>query len=963
MKPTLKFFLLLCLTLTFHLADVVYSQGWHNSFAHPSTGIAPSHVTQTQDGGYFISGFLLNPTGLKTAYFLARTDVNGDTLWTKTYFRNTGMLDYEGLQTPDGGFAISGAQPTPNHDSIVTLRMDAAGDSVWASSSSFNSTSAWTRAIRNTQDGGIVLGGHLTTSSGLLRSTLSKVDSTGNLVWSHFYRMDTSNYTSSYNVEALPDGGFALMGNRSILGSSTSYFSLIRTDSVGDTLWTRSYVKPQLATSVAGVHAAATADGGFVFAHQTSLGNDVQKLDANGNLAWSKQDNSQMMIDEMYAAPDGGFFITGLRHNQGQVDGYAYVMRFDSLGDTLWTRIIRGGYQGNGRCGTPTSDGGFLLCGQRHPTGTQIPPEIFLIKFDSLGNFGRTWIMGNVYEEANGNCTQDPNESGLDRMLVIANPGPYYTLTDAQGNYEMNIDTGSYDIFAVPRSSYWNQSCPTPNGIHTVAVPQIMDTAIGIDFGHEVLINCPLMQVSLSTTLLRPCSTNVYSVIYSNQGTIDGDSAYVVIEVDSHLTVTGSSIPYRLPQSGNTYIFDLGDVAPGQNGGFTITTLLDCNAPLDLTHCVMAHIYPDSMCDPQAPQWDLSSIQVTGKCQTTQVEFKVRNIGTGNMASPGSYVILEDNIMRSTVNGWQLLAGDSLTITLPNNGSTWALIAEQVPNHPGRSQPRAFVEACGVDSMGNFSTGFITILAMDDENPFIDIDCRQNVRAWDPNDKQVFPNGTGASHAIFQQSQLEYLVRFQNTGNDTAFKVVIRDTISPDLDLRTLQLGASSHPFTFRIYGSGIAEWTFDGILLPDSNVNEPASHGFLRFSIDQTPGLAIGTRIENDASIYFDYNPPVITNIAFVTLEDSWGQVGIEPLAEFAPELKVFPNPFTETATFQVDGQRYGNLTLEIIDLNGKTMVHTQGANTNKLVLKRGELPAGMYIFRLKGEGNVVGTGRIVVY
>jgi hypothetical protein len=81
------------------------------------------------------------------------------------------------------------------------------------------------------------------------------------------------------------------------------------------------------------------------------------------------------------------------------------------------------------------------------------------------------------------------------------------------------------------------------------------------------------------------------------------------------------------------------------------------------------------------------------------------------------------------------------------------------------------------------------------------------------------------------------------------------------LDIATLTSGVSSHPYEFNIYGQGIAEWTFNDILLPDSNVNEPASHGFVKFKIAQLENNLPGTLIENEADIYFDFNEPIITN------------------------------------------------------------------------------------------------------
>jgi hypothetical protein len=115
------------------------------------------------------------------------------------------------------------------------------------------------------------------------------------------------------------------------------------------------------------------------------------------------------------------------------------------------------------------------------------------------------------------------------------------------------------------------------------------------------------------------------------------------------------------------------------------------------------------------------------------------------------------------------------------------------------------------------------------------------------------------------------VIRFQNTGTDVAYKVVVVDTLSADLDVSTLQLGSCRIPYKVQVSGKGrpVLTFTFNNILLPDSNANEPASHGYIQFSIKPKAGLPEKTRIENFADILFDYNEPVRTNTTFNTLYD----------------------------------------------------------------------------------------------
>ena len=140
--------------------------------------------------------------------------------------------------------------------------------------------------------------------------------------------------------------------------------------------------------------------------------------------------------------------------------------------------------------------------------------------------------------------------------------------------------------------------------------------------------------------------------------------------------------------------------------------------------------------------------------------------------------------------------------------------------------------------------------------------------AYDPNDKQVFPPGSDSLNFIAKDQELEYLIRFQNTGTDTAFHVILVDELSELLDLATFRPIASSHPMSVNLDGNGVLELSFLNILLPDSGANYTKSQGFAKFSISPKEGLDPFTEILNTAGIYFDFNPPIITNTVRSTIE-----------------------------------------------------------------------------------------------
>ena len=138
---------------------------------------------------------------------------------------------------------------------------------------------------------------------------------------------------------------------------------------------------------------------------------------------------------------------------------------------------------------------------------------------------------------------------------------------------------------------------------------------------------------------------------------------------------------------------------------------------------------------------------------------------------------------------------------------------------------------------------------------------REIVRgSFDPNDKTEIHAGTLTTTQYANGEYLQYLIRFQNTGTDTAFFITVKDTLQQKLDLTTLEIISASHPFTFKLDGQ-IATWDFKKILLPDSTSDEVGSHGFIVFRVKPKTGLIVGEEFTNKVAIYFDYNLPVITN------------------------------------------------------------------------------------------------------
>ena len=135
------------------------------------------------------------------------------------------------------------------------------------------------------------------------------------------------------------------------------------------------------------------------------------------------------------------------------------------------------------------------------------------------------------------------------------------------------------------------------------------------------------------------------------------------------------------------------------------------------------------------------------------------------------------------------------------------------------------------------------------------------VGSFDPNDKTCME---GPKIAITRVGDyVHYMVRFQNTGTFVAENVVVKDILQGNLDPATVELVKTSHPCVFRQTNGNKLEFIFQGINLPAESVDEPGSHGYVVFKVKTINSLVVGSQVDNNASIYFDFNLPVITNTA----------------------------------------------------------------------------------------------------
>jgi len=335
-------------------------------------------VEQTVDGGYVIAGVQEHLGGGQRDLYLIRTDANGDTVWTRTFGGDKDDYAQDVDQTMDGGFIVVG-----NREDIGTgqkdpylVRTDMNGDTIWTRTYAgpCNLTGMW---VDQTFDGGYIIGGGTCDSTGHGAVLLLRTDANGDTVWSKVLQYPDLGPgvfgAFSRSGHQTADEGFILCGKLSI--PSGSYILLIKTDAFGNPTWTRGYGGFY---SITGFTIETTSDGGYAASGSflngfTSFKALLVKTDAIGDTLWTRIYSTSDRANAMEGTFDGGYFFTSYQH----------LVKLDVNGDILWNTRFGGTAGFTGSKAHQTSDSGFIYVGS---TGS--PDRIRLIKTDAYGQNG-----------------------------------------------------------------------------------------------------------------------------------------------------------------------------------------------------------------------------------------------------------------------------------------------------------------------------------------------------------------------------------------------------------------------------------------------------------------------------------------------------------------------------------------------------------------------------------------------
>ncbi|MFK7774419.1 MAG: FG-GAP-like repeat-containing protein [Saprospiraceae bacterium] len=475
------------------------------------------------------------------------------------------------------------------------------------------------------------------------------------------------------------------------------------------------------------------------------------------------------------------------------------------------------------------------------------------------------WLEGDLVADTILNCMQDAGEVLIDDWIIIAEQSSYQlaVVTDSLGHYRMPIDSGEWVISAISKSDYW-----TPCFEDSLIVMSAIGDTIVTDFYMQPNGDCGFLEWEITNNgRFRLCETNTSSIEICNYGIETLDDIQLEVVIDPLLTFESSSHPFIMI-SPDSILIEIGSLAFNECEIITFDVFTPCDSvALFTAPCINYQILPNDICPPGDSLWDGSIITVDGFCTNDSIYFTLQNIGSSGMSIPAELrveIINDDIVMLFEADDYQLGIMEIKQLSYATQGQGLRLEANQTANNPTGQEASVTVPNCN-DLANNVVLNW---LPTENGNPFTESTCNPFFGSYDPNDKRAIPTGIGAENNIERSWELDYTIRFQNTGNDTAFLVVLRDTISEHLDLATLNVRSSSHEYFYEINADRELKITYATIELPDSTTNLDESQGFIEYSISPKTDVPFGSVIENTAYIYFDFNAPIITNTVFHTIQ-----------------------------------------------------------------------------------------------
>jgi hypothetical protein len=416
-------------------------------------------VRQTTDGGYIIAGTTTSYGSGGRDILVIKTNAMGDTSWTKTFGGDTdNEYGFCIQKTTDGGYIVSGIASSfaDVAGDIYLIKLTANGDTIWTRTYG-GIGYEWGAFVQQTSDGGYIIAGQTPAfGAGGFDAYLVKINSAGNISWTKTYGGSGAEIGSA--VQQTADGGYILTGQINSYSAGAGDFYLIKTNAIGNVLWTKAY---GIIGDEAGVSVKQTTDGGYIIGGTSEnslgpLGPDMCLIKTNslGDTLWAKLYGGAM-IDECYEVIqtiDGGFMMCGKSFSFSAAGDYdMYLVKTNSQGIVQWSRTYGSSSSSSANeiayAVQQTNDGGYIVAGESLFSFGVGLKNVYLIKTDSLGNSGcnqglPATMTSNLLPQVIAPPTLTSSGGVISFPFTLVNTGSIQTnlCSTVTSNFEIDID-------------------------------------------------------------------------------------------------------------------------------------------------------------------------------------------------------------------------------------------------------------------------------------------------------------------------------------------------------------------------------------------------------------------------------------------------------------------------------------------------------------------------------------------
>jgi len=317
---------------------------WTRVFGSDTSEDWGKSFVESDDSGYVIVGNVQDVPILPLWIF--KTDKNGNLIWSKTYGDHAQAWSIK--STFDGGYIVCGVKIVPPlNGNIWLLKFNTNGDTLWTKSYS-GTGNVYGRSVVQTEDGGYILLGETVTFLMNIGLIMIKTNSLGEMIWTKYFDNSSSFYGNDI-IEETIDKNYLLLST--VATTNLTDILLLKTNLFGDTIWDKTYGGIGWE---AGNCVLETSDGGYIITGYANppiseYGYDlwIFKTDSLGEILWSKtygSDTTQESGSWVIETSNHEFLLVGNRQIKYGTSPDIWILKINSLGDTLWTKTIGGTY-------------------------------------------------------------------------------------------------------------------------------------------------------------------------------------------------------------------------------------------------------------------------------------------------------------------------------------------------------------------------------------------------------------------------------------------------------------------------------------------------------------------------------------------------------------------------------------------------------------------------------------------